>query len=85
MKKIKEIWGKYEGIILGVGAVLLTGLIAFFGFERGVKKSNKARKEAEIDSLKSKASEKIMKEKLEDSKKDIHEISSEVDDLLNDK
>ena len=64
MKKIKELWIKYKPLISGVSGVIFAGLIAFIGYERGFKKSDKKRKKAEIDSLKSKVEVKIMEEKL---------------------
>jgi len=83
MKKLKNLWEKYERNIVGIFSIVFTGIIAFISYTKGFQRSNKIRKKAEIDSLKSKKREMIIKEKLEDSKKDIHEISSEVDDILN--
>jgi len=83
MKTIKQLWKKYEAIVFSTIAFIFTGLIALASFTKGFQRSDKKRKKAEIDSIKSEKREIIMKEKLEDSKKDIHEISSEIDDILN--
>lgn len=82
MEKIKT-WFKENHVYLTFGlSALLAGLIAYLGFEKGVQKTIKGKKEAEITSLKVEAENVILKEKIADKQKDISEISQDVDDIL---
>lgn len=82
MGKIKD-WISKNHVYLTLGFSTVIGLlIAYMGFEKGVQKSQTAKNKAEIDQLKTKAENTILKEKIADNKKDIHEISQDIDDIL---
>jgi hypothetical protein len=76
-------WFLKNKVYLTLGLSSVMGiLIAYLSFEKGVQKSDKSKKEAEISALNVGAENTILKEKLADSKKDINEISKDVDDIL---
>lgn len=82
MQKIKE-WFKANKEIIFLGLTMfISGLMAYIGFKKGSSKEDKEKKQAEIDLIDSKAENVILKERIADEKKSLHEISSDVDDLL---
>jgi hypothetical protein len=52
------------------------------GFKKGIQKEDQEKKQAEIDLIETKAEKVILEERMADEKKSLHEISSDVDDLL---
>lgn len=85
MKKIKDFYFRNKDLIYLFFTSSTAILFAYLGFKRGYQKSQGALREEQIDHLKTKVSEKIMEEKLNDSKKDINEISSDIDNILDHK
>lgn len=82
MEKIKDWFNRNHAyLILALGTVTAV-LLSFLGFEKGVQRGSKRKKEEEIKNLKLSVSNTIIKEKLADEKKSIHEISEDIDDIL---
>jgi len=82
MEKIKKfIKENHVYLSLGISA-LIAAIFAYMGFEKGVQRSDKSKKEIEIKTLKVEAENIILEEKLADEKKSINEISQDVDDIL---
>jgi hypothetical protein len=82
MEKLKQFFkDNHVYLTLGLSA-LVAALIAYLGFNEGVQKTDKSKKEAEISALNTGVENTILKEKLADEKKSINEVSKDVDDLL---
>lgn len=82
MEKIK-LWFKENQTYLTLGlSIFVATLLAYLGFKKGTQKGNEEKRQAEIDLIESKAEKVILEERIADEKKSLHEISSDVDDLL---
>lgn len=82
MEKFKKWFMENKGYITLGFSILVGTLLAYLGFKKGVNKSSEEKRQAEIDLIDSKADNVILKERMADEKKSLHEISSDVDDLL---
>lgn len=82
---LRKFLSKYAGIILIILAIFSLGLFYRSAFKKGVEKTSIEKTKAEIVTLKTKANETIIKERLLDKGKKIHEISSDIDRILDDK
>lgn len=82
MQKIKD-WFKQNQMYLTMFfTMFIAGLSAYLGFKKASKEESKEKRQAEIDLIETKAEKVILEERLADKEKTLHEISSDVDDLL---